>query len=738
MKKLLLLLLICSFSFARAQEYNEKAILYITVKTAENQPVRFLDFFLINGKTGDKIPGTTDNKGKMQVNVMQEITYTFQIPGYAEETKIPIPRGRGTVLKTITYDESLATKPTGTGNCDTIRQQFTEIPKMSITEATVKIVLTDIKNQPLTDFPVHLTCPSIMKCFTTKTNNLGEAILLVPINKLYDVGIDNIASYRKIKVTERPGAVFLRKFRYVPTIVNERMENDTIWQEIPDDQTATSSRALVEIIMTDMQNRILPNEIVSLNVLGDSSVYCGKTDANGMIRFLLPKGARYQLNFTYERDIDILDYSELEGIHKTNIEYTYIGTQKINDFNRTVKRDAQGFKTEFMSTPVNKQTVSDLKTTKTPGGYSISIKGGLGGGTPFVTENNLIFGGDNGSHDLFCVNRKTGGFLWGLELGDGGASPGCSEDGILLVNTYSCTLYAIDELAGTLKWSKWLGHIINSTPTVASKKVFTVYPDGDVPEKFANDGNYVLACFGLIDGEILWQRRIKSEVMGAAVYHEGWLYLTTSDGTLGIYNAENGELINEKQLSAYSMPVISGDSVWLTTINPENNAKSISCYSAKNLSCYYTKQIYDDSNPLEKLSGIAGMNADRGRVLHYSGKNYSLMNGRLICSNAATGEVIWSKDMGAGSKSDANKMPILAGGKILVEGDNDQLLVVEPIDGQAIGTIGIPEITGQPVVYGGNVYCSTKDGTVEAQKGTQTNLSGWPMWCGAGNRNTSK
>jgi hypothetical protein len=50
------------------------------------------------------------------------------------------------------------------------------------------------------------------------------------------------------------------------------------------------------------------------------------------------------------------------------------------------------------------------------------------------------------------------------------------QEGVIIFNTESCTIFALDAGTGKQLWSLWLGDPLTNTPTIANGKVFTAYP----------------------------------------------------------------------------------------------------------------------------------------------------------------------------------------------------------------------------------------------------------------------
>jgi outer membrane protein assembly factor BamB len=234
--------------------------------------------------------------------------------------------------------------------------------------------------------------------------------------------------------------------------------------------------------------------------------------------------------------------------------------------------------------------------------------------TPAVFEGRIYVSGGFHSKEFYCIKADTGELLWGFELDDDGPSSAAVEDGVVVYNTESCTIFAHDAKSGKLLWSYWLGDPLMSSPSIAAGRVFAAYPASGraagspavgVGTFSANDNNatnnpvqgaqqilpqivdeapqqeatkkqtdkaaakkpaktvppmtHVLACFDLKTGKILWQRWIDSDVMSAPVASGKQLHVATFGGTLYKFDQTDGAILSAKKQRATSAPVAVGN-----------------------------------------------------------------------------------------------------------------------------------------------------------------------------------
>jgi outer membrane protein assembly factor BamB len=231
---------------------------------------------------------------------------------------------------------------------------------------------------------------------------------------------------------------------------------------------------------------------------------------------------------------------------------------------------------------------------KTRSGFAIQMPSGTAVATPAVKDGRLYVSGGFSCMEFYCFDAKTGAFIWGKELDDDGASAPLVYDDVIIFNTESCTIFALDAAKGDLLWAHWLGDPLMSVPTAAGGRVYTTYPveeaaeigkferpadageEATKPEKNKNGGKqsekdkkpiiptHVLICFHAKTGKVLWQRWIDTECMSAPVAVDDRLYVTTLSGTLYEVRQADGKILAARRLRTTSAPVAVGRYLYYT------------------------------------------------------------------------------------------------------------------------------------------------------------------------------
>jgi outer membrane protein assembly factor BamB len=134
--------------------------------------------------------------------------------------------------------------------------------------------------------------------------------------------------------------------------------------------------------------------------------------------------------------------------------------------------------TSFRKGHVTPRKLDDRAIQATASGFTVSLPSKAPIATPCVHDGKVYVGGGFRSKEFYCLDAQTGKLVWAVNLDDDGPSSAVCDDGTVVFNTESCTIFALDARTGKQRWSWWLGDPLTSTPTIAAGKVFTSYPAG--------------------------------------------------------------------------------------------------------------------------------------------------------------------------------------------------------------------------------------------------------------------
>jgi outer membrane protein assembly factor BamB len=723
MKKVasLLLVAILFASILNAQIQPHKADLYLKITNFAETPLPFLKVCLKTTEGSEPQYAITDTKGNANFKVITGNNYQVYLADTMAYSIVNIPlKSMSYVTKKLAIPDETAEIMVTKTTIDTIDQTHAEFQRPDPGNIFFKVALFNHLNQAIKNMPVRIYNPKTKMVYLGKTNNYGFAQFNVPGKCTYTVGIDKFESY---ETTTVPHYSFVLSLTYIPTKVIETEQNDTILQEPNHYMRTTTDRALVKIHLKNHDNKALVNENVFFDVVGSDKVFVGKTGSDGVLTMLLPKGNQYELNFTYERAVKILDYPLTPTLYTTQFFMTYIGTERVENFYNTAQRE-NGFRTEFMDAKVTPTKLDSDLLEITEQGYHLNFSDDGPILTPAVSDDKLIISAGYYNPNIFCIDPNTGDFIWGLKLAENGASVMVIDDGMLLINTQSCTLYAIDLEKGILAWSKWLGPNIYHSPAVANGKVYAVYPDAIA----YNTDNFVLAAFDLKTGDVQWQTRIKAEPLSAPVVADNQVFISDLAGFLYNFDAIKGTRNAIIHANAVSLPLFYNNRVWVNTKNKvEDQTSCLTCFNPSNLKIIKTfTEIIDStySGQLRQLPAAHLMAYSRSKLLADSKTFFQINNQGLQALNKDNLTPIWTIPFVNNLKS----KPILtfANKYLILSYNNANINLINTNNGQILKTFKLTSpLSSEPAVYKGWIYCGTQTGQFIALNTKDASISGW-------------
>jgi Ca-activated chloride channel family protein len=407
----------------------------------------------------------------------------------------------------------------------------------------------------------------------------------------------------------------------------------------------------------------------------------------------------------------------------------------------------------------------------------------------------VFFGGGFGSYEFYALDAKTGQLAWRLQTTDDGPTAAIVEDGLVVYNTESCTVEAVDARTGRRLWHRWLGDPLMSQPAAADGKVYVAYPGGD--------GRHYLVCMVLRTGRTLWKRAIRGDIISAPVVHGGSVYLATLDGTVYRYAARTGRMEWQIAYNATSAPWLADEELF-TSVR-ETNVGGIKVPPGTSVADAIAKlprypgqdpqrapiEHYESFTRLDgrgqvlqhgispraaaylsakvnaaRVSGSKAKAADAGvgfetapstakigqaqsnlgantvsEVWAYQGsrpvvigrRHFHVQNEVLQCLDARTGKAIWRLRLPADRQSTRTLTPPSAAGDRLFFGTSrGEIACVRQSDGKMLWIYGLGSpIPFQPAVVQGKVYVGTEEGSLYCIDTRDTSADGWAMWGGS-------
>jgi outer membrane protein assembly factor BamB len=413
---------------------------------------------------------------------------------------------------------------------------------------------------------------------------------------------------------------------------------------------------------------------------------------------------------------------------------------------------------DFRQGHVTPRKLDPAAITKTDKGFTIKLPSGAPIPTLTVYGGKLYASGGFHSREFYCFNAETGELIWAVDLDDDGPTSAVVEDGVIIFNTESCTIFTLDAETGKLLWSWFLGDPLMTTPTISGGRVFTSYPaqgkfagqklplinqpdassgkGGDpkgnsaepAPADEMSAPTHVLACFDLKTGKILWQRWIDSDVMSAPVAIDSDLYVTSFGGTIYRFNQKDGTVLSAKRTRATSAPVVVGKEVYFTRRSDTGGgakAGEALVLADRETAKEQKVAIRKDAPHLDVAVQAKAAFAASGKALD-AGNGFG--GGAPMTANAPAALA----NVGQGSVS---TLQAYQGSRVLNDGRmnfncmGDQVLCTDPTSGKVVWSIKLEGdvqkeggyLAAPPAAAGGQIFLATLKGEilqVEPDKGT--------------------
>ncbi len=231
--------------------------------------------------------------------------------------------------------------------------------------------------------------------------------------------------------------------------------------------------------------------------------------------------------------------------------------------------------------------------------------------SPALVGNNLYFGSN--SRNFYCAELKIPGssgarpqdkpeLKWMAKLdGPASSSPAFSTNNKLIVCTKNGKVYGISSGNGNIAWTYDAGGQIDGSPAVAPGKVVFV-------------SKKTVFCLDETNGRSIWDNLLSDESYATPAIGGNYVYLTTRDGKLVVYNLSSGGQVSVKRVSeaVRSSPAIAYNKVFFGT--EEGNIYALvhgedpPTLSASKTSLTFnvqpnTKMVFEESFYVENIGG---------------------------------------------------------------------------------------------------------------------------------------
>jgi len=721
MKKLWFVVFLVCFDMAL---YAQCAYTF-TIKNTRNQPQTGIEVTARNTEKSITLKSQTNSSGTASFTLTEGGTYIFSYLEIKDAATLDLPEGfKGKGGKTVTYDPEKIfaekTKADRTGITFTSRQ-----PQQLKGQPDVLKFIIDLRKNNETavpNTPVEIVdCKDKVK-YKGTTDAGGIATFYLPVNKDFEVDVEGNQAVHTFTVPNKPNAEFKNVVYYERTRVKETSKGDTIFQTNITQTKGTSTHMLFTISLVDFDDQPLPNEKVYLDAENSKKVFAGVTDANGSCKFMLEKGTNYLVNLKYESGIHLVEVPSSLGFASASITRRYRGSEAIERMMAERHINEKGFVVNHDETPVRPAKKPSNYLKLTANGFDIDFATSGPIGTSTIAGNRLFTQEGFYSPNFYCLQALTGEYQWGIELGESGASPIVYQDGVLLINTYSCTLYAFDAATGKMLWSKWLAGTIYSTPSADSNSVYVVYNNGY--ENPANPAeSFVLTSFDLHSGKMNWINWIDNEVIACPVVEGNEVHIASQGGNYYVFDKGSGkQTLFSKNIKAVSSPTVTPGKIYVTA--SVNGKEQLVVLDRKTLQ---VQRKYAAPLTPKKISEnhtcYDQMNYNGAHPVVYKNNIVILSdNSKVTAFDANSEKILWQQ----AAETHPNQIPIVVNEKVIIATTTGEVKTFDINTGTLQKTQqNKGKIDGQLLTNKGYMYVGS-DGVLSVSKNAQDVQ--WNQW----------
>ena len=717
----------------------------VTIRTIKGKPLKQAKTYLSIG--GEKAQQKeTDENGKVFYEVIDPGVYTFY---YAEDIKgfdIEMRKGRkGKMSKSLSYD------PDGVfavfQKADRSNLTFKEIDqtKVKFKPATgrcgYELILKNSKGFPVNNIPVALADINKKTIYKSNTGPKGIANFYLYSGRNYELDINGEEGLREIKIPMVKYGVFKKVLPYEQPKIVQKIKGDSIYQYKVSAQQRATTHSFLQVTLVDYNRNGLSNEKICLNDENSSTIYVAYTNEQGLARFMIKNGTDYVMHLTHERGVKLLSMEKTTGFKSRKLTHSYRGSLLIEKQLAEQKAEMEllkaklkaaeedfasgraALKVTYNETPVKVISAPEKYLMNTPKGFSLNFGNSGKAGTPTIVGDNLYVQEGLYSSNYFCINATNGKYNWGLRLGETGISPAVYKNGVILINTASCSLYAIDAKTGKLLWSKWLAGYVYTTPSADNENVYVAYNHGGYP---------VVVSFDLRSGKLNWMRLVDEEIIACPVVVDSEIHVASQNGMYYVYDKKSGGLKKKREdLNAVSTPTISEESIYISVSN--GSSENLVALDRKTLE---TKQTYPTSLTSLRISGLR--NVDQTDQMNFNGSHSIIYKNKiailadkynLMAFDVVSEKLLWKQKI----EVNEDQLPIVANKKAIIMSKAGEIYSFDIQTGSKKFIKAVSgKIEGQPIAKKGFLYIAV-GGAIKVIKNAVS--YSWLQWNKDGGHN---
>jgi Ca-activated chloride channel family protein len=321
--------LVVQFCFSACLAQNS---LEASIQVGDNKlkPIANIEVMLMEQSSHETMKARTNSVGKVNFSITTGIRWNIYIAGTLQQPDIiEVPQDGGSAQQEFYFTFDLALeRRLKQQSFERSHLQQVKIDATGIGTSPAAnffiayITITNSNKVPLTNKKVSMVCHAQKKAFTAATNSEGIAAFQLPINHQYDIDVEDQLNAGFMDNAGKQGVTSYKTLVYDAYDMVESKKHDTIVQTIKLPIEGKNSKALFRLKMKRSNAKVF-NENVFLDEIQGTTVYKAKTDKNGEAFFLLPFGKKFMLHFNYQRDVDVVDFTDARGSAEGFLELTY-------------------------------------------------------------------------------------------------------------------------------------------------------------------------------------------------------------------------------------------------------------------------------------------------------------------------------------------------------------------------------------------------------------------------------
>jgi outer membrane protein assembly factor BamB len=339
-------------------------------------------------------------------------------------------------------------------------------------------------------------------------------------------------------------------------------------------------------------------------------------------------------------------------------------------------------------------------------------------------DGRIFVSGGFESVSFYSLDAQDGHMLWASQgLEDNGPTAASYDQGRVIFNTESCTLFVMDAKSGQKLWFKFLGDPTLAQPAEHDGLIFAQHPGTAGP---------TFSAYQIGDGTEVWSHEIDGELLGAPVVSGDSVFASTIQGTTYRFVSKSGHVVWAQDLGATSAPWVVDGELYLSARKSGKERQIVVSTKdgeivrvARDVAAPYLADVPDSMDNWKQVWAYEG-----SRPVIADGVRYEAMGGTVAASSTKDGRTLWTRSTDKPTERGLGSVA-LAGPQVVVSTRTGVVYGLDVDTGYTVWSydVGVP-VVAEPIVAKGWVYVSTVDGRVIALQVSDPTLDGWHMWGG--------